>query len=212
MKVIKSILNKPYLVILFAILIAFLTPDKYGFYSFALIGIIFTISIVFSIIQKKWLRLFLSILGYLFFFIAWIALVIAEGFSNDLKPRVEIGDEKFYKNEIENSSNIKILPGLKMVSKLDTIKYIGMGGDYDAECLYTGPSKLISKLEEEVVSQKEFIKIIKKEDFPTINLNEYDLNLTELKSVYKKEVEGYCNIYIGFDNNNSKIYYSAIYY
>jgi energy-coupling factor transporter transmembrane protein EcfT len=212
MEVIKSILNKPYLVILFAILIALVTPNKYGFYSFAFIGIIFTFSIVYTIIQKKWLRLFLSFLGFFVFFIAWIALVIANGFSNDLKPEVEIGDAKFYKNEINKSSNLKIFPELKLISKLDTITKIGLGGDYRAECLYTGPSKLIIALEKEVISQKEFSKVKEIENIQTEILNEKNFDLNELKSVYKKESEGYCIIYIAFDKNYSKFYYSAIYY
>lgn len=212
MEVIKSILNKPYLVVLLAAFIAIVTPNRYSFYALAVIFIILTVSIIYTIIQKKWLRLFLSFLGFFVFFIAWIRFIFITGFSNDLKPEIEIGDDEFYKNEIEKSSNLKILPELKIISKLDTIKYIGMGGDYDAECLYTGPSKLITKLEKEVISQKEFNKVKEIEDTQTTNLKENNFNLKELKSVYKKESEGVCNIYIGFDKNNSKFYYSAYYY
>jgi energy-coupling factor transporter transmembrane protein EcfT len=212
MEVIKSILNKPYLVVLLAAFIAIVTPNRYSFYSLAVIFTIFTVSIIYTIIQKKWLRLFLSFLGFFGFFIAWIGFIFIIGFSNDLKPEVEIGDAKFYKNEIKKSSNLKIFKELKLISKLDTIKYIGMGGDYDAECLYTGPRKLIIDLEEEVISQKEFNKVKEIEDTQTTNLKENNFNLKELKSLYKKESEGGCIIYIGFDKNNSKLYYSAYYY
>jgi energy-coupling factor transporter transmembrane protein EcfT len=212
MEVIKSILNKPYLVVLLAAFIAIVTPNRYSFYSLAVIFTIFTVSIIYTIIQKKWLRLFLSFLGFFGFFIAWIGFIFIIGFSNDLKPEVEIGDAKFYKNEIKKSSNLKIFKELKLISKLDTIKYIGMGGDYDAECLYTGPRKLIIDLEEEVISQKEFNKVKEIEDTQTTNLKENNFNLKELKSLYKKESEGGCIIHIGFDKNNSKLYYSAYYY
>lgn len=212
MEVIKSILNKPYLVVLIAAFIAIVTPNRYSFYSLAVIFIIFTVSIIYTIIQKKWLRLFLSFFGFLVFFIAWTGFSLVKGLSNDLEPEVEIGDSKFYKNEINKSSNLKIFSELKLISKLDTIKKIGMGGDYDAECLYTGPHKLITKLENEVISQKEFKKVKKIEDTQTTNLKENNFNLKELKSLYKKESEGFCIIYIGFTKDNSKLYYSAYYY
>jgi energy-coupling factor transporter transmembrane protein EcfT len=221
MRLINSILSKPYLVFLIALIIALITPDTYFLYSLAIVSIIFIITIIFTITQKKWLRLFLSLLGCFIFFIAWIVFIFIRGFNNDaspsgfssdLKPEIEIGDNEFYKNEIKKSSNLTIFPELKILSKLDTIEYIGMGGDYRAECLYTGPSKIILDMENKIILQKEFNKVKEIEDNQTEILNDKNFNLMDLKSVYKKESEGYCIIYIAFDKNYSKFYYSAIYY
>ena len=100
MKFIKTILDRPYLVILITAIIALVFPDIYILYSLGLIFVLFAISIVYTITQKKWLRLTLSILGYFVFFVLWTGFVLFKGVSDDLKPQIEIGDSKFYSNEI----------------------------------------------------------------------------------------------------------------
>ena len=215
MKIIKTILEKPYLLVLIALIIAFATIDaswRIVFFSVAVIFSIFIAAIIYTIIQKKWLRLLLSTLSFIAFLIVWLGFIFFKGFTDELKPLVEVGDFNFYKNEIAKSSNLKILPSLKMLSKLDTIVYMGIENEYDAECLYYGPSKLIIDLEKEVISQKEFNKVSNLENYPTKIITEKNFNLNELRSVYKKESQGRYIIYIAFNKNNSKFYYSAFYY
>lgn len=212
MKIIRTIFDRPYLLIFITAIIALIFPDRYFLNAIGLIGIIFIISIVYTITQKKWLRLLFSILGFLTFFVVWLGFLFYKEFADELKPIVELGDSNFYKNEIEKSSNLKIQPSLKIISKLDTILYVGIEKEYDAECLYSGPSKLIIELENEIISQKEFSKVDKLEKYPTEVLTQDNFNLKELKSVYKKESQGSYIIYIAFNKSNSKIYYSALYY
>jgi hypothetical protein len=215
MKIIKTILDRPYLVILITAIIALISPDKYILYSIGLVCVIFTISIVYTIIQKKWLRLTLSILGNFFFIILWIGFSLFNGFmdefNDDLRPQIEISNSKFYSNEILKSTNLKISNDLKIVSKLDTIVYMGLKPEYDAECLYVGPTKLIRGIENNINSNKEFCKVSQLEKYPTKVLTQDNFYLNELKSVYKKETGGSI-IYIAFNKSNSKIYYSAFYY
>jgi hypothetical protein len=59
---------------------------------------------------------------------------------------------------------------------------------------------------------KDFSKINQLEKYPTKVLNQQNFNLNELKSVYKKEMEGSYKIFIAINKTNSKIYYSAVYY
>ncbi len=212
MKIIKSILDRPFLVILIALIIALIIPDKYSFYSLVLICLIFTVSIIYTIIEKKWLRLFLSFLGFFFFLLAWISFIFLKGFGEELKPVFQKGDEEFYKHEIEKSANLKILPELKILMKQDSIVYVGIEDEYDAECLYTGPSKLIVDLEKKLISQNDFVKVSQLDYYPTNIITEKNFKLVELKSVYKKVSEGDCIIYIAFDKKHSKFYYSAKYY
>ena len=212
MKIIKTILDRPYLVVLIAAIIALVFPDSYILYLVGLIFVLFAISIVYTIIQKKWLRLTLSILGYFLFIVLWMGFIFFKGMSDDLKPQIEIGDSKFYSKEILKSTNLKVPNDLKIISKLDTIVYMGLENEYDAECLYAGSKKIIIELENNIISNKDFRKVNELEKYPTKVLNRDNLKLNEIKSVYKKESEGSYIIYIAVDKSYSKLYYSAFYY
>jgi energy-coupling factor transporter transmembrane protein EcfT len=212
MKIIKTILDKPYLVILIAAIITLVSPNKYFLYSIGIISVVFSISIIYSIVQKKWLRLVLSCLSYIVFFILWMVFVFFKGYSDDVKPQIEISDSKFYANEILKSTNLKLPNGIKIIAKLDTIVYTGIENEYDAECLYVGTEKIMIELENSIISRKDFIKVSELEKYPTRVLTQNNFNLNELKSVYKKESEGSFIIFIAFDKSYSKFYYSALYY
>jgi energy-coupling factor transporter transmembrane protein EcfT len=211
MRIIKIILDKPYLVLLITTLIVVLIPIKYFLYSLMAICLIFTISLIYTIFQKKWLRLTLSILTYLCFFIVWFFYGFFKDISNEIKPISEVGNVHFYKNEIKKSSDIIIPKGLKIMSKLDTIIYKGIENEYDAECLYKGPENEILEIEQTLINNKDFIKTHQLEKYPTSVLNQHNFNLRELKSVYVKELEG-IKIFIAFNKENTKFYYSAFYY
>jgi energy-coupling factor transporter transmembrane protein EcfT len=212
MKIIKSILDRPYILVLIAFVISLVTPDRFSFYSVVMICVIFFISIIYTIVKKKWLRLFLSIIGFFVFLAVWMIFLLLKGLSEELTPIVKIGDEKFYSNEIAKSSNLRIPNGLKIISKLDSIIYVGIENEYDAECIYSGPSKLITELENDIISNKDFSKVDQLENYPTSVTSQGNFNLKELKSVYKKVSEGSFIIYFAFDKSNSKVYYSASYY
>ena len=195
-----------------ASLIALIIPTNYFFYSLIIIFLIFTVSSIYTIVQKKWLRLFFSVLGFAGFFIIWMSILFIYGFYEAVSPKLEMGDAKFYSKEIANSSNLHISNDLKLVSKLDSIVFVGIENEYDAECLYTGPKSSILELEKNIISQKEFTKVNQIENYPTKVLTVNNFNLKDLKSVYKKESEGSYEIYVAFDKMYSKFYYSAFYY
>lgn len=211
MKIIKTILDKPWVVMLITAVIALIYSEG-NVYALGIICAIFVISIVYTIFQKRWLRLFLSVLGYSLIFIFWFIIILFKGFSDELKPEIEIGDSKFYSKEISKSSNLIVPEDLKIISKIDTIVYMGMENEYNAECLYKGSKKIILEVENNILAKKEFIKINKLDSYPTKVLTQDNFNLNELKSVYKKESEGRYIIYFAFNKSNTKFYYSAFYY
>ena len=215
MKIIKKILYTPYLVILISLTIGLISPIKITPYSLGFISLCFLSSIIYIAIQKKWLRTIFSLIGYVFglVFIIIIMILKEELFSDNLyKPKTQITDSEFYTNEIFNSSNLNIPKELKIISKLDTIVYMGFENEYDAECLYYGSEKIISQLEKNIISNKDFKKVNKLESYPTKVINEVKFNINDLKSVFKKESEGRYIIHIAFNKSCTKLYYSAFYY
>lgn len=204
--------DRPYLVLFITMVLTMVFPDKYSVYSIVVICLIFIISIIYTIYQRKWLRLILSSIGYFVFVILYIVFLFISDSSNDFKPEIAVGDDKFYSNEIFKATNLKIPNDIRFVSKIDTIVYMGLENEYDAECLYTGSEKSIIELEKNILSMKDFSKINQLEKYPTKVLNQQNFNLNELKSVYKKEMEGSYKIFIAINKTNSKIYYSAVYY
>jgi len=208
MKILKYIFDRPYLVILIAFLIAFIRPGEYAFillWSILIIFLIFIASIVNVIIQKKWQQLILSFCLTIFFVFTFIIINFFIELNEVFSPRIEIGDVKFYSKEIENSTGLKISKELNILSKIDTIVYVGFEREYDAECLYTGSSKIISELEKQIISKKEFSKV------GQISIDQ-KIKFKDIKSIYTKESDGRYKIYIAFNKNNTKFYYNAFYY
>jgi hypothetical protein len=208
MKILKYLFDRPYLVILIAFLIAFIRPGEYAFillWSILIIFLIFIASIVNVIIQKKWQQLILSFCLTIFFVFTFIIINFFIELNEVFSPRIEIGDVKFYSKEIENSTGLKISKELNILSKIDTIVYVGFEREYDAECLYTGSSKIISELEKQIISKKEFSKV------GQISIDQ-KIKFKDIKSIYTKESDGRYKIYVAFNKNNTKFYYNAFYY
>ena len=208
MKILKSIFERPYLITIIAFLIAVIEPGRYVLYSAWLIFTIFTIfiaSIIYAIIQKKWQRLILSFVSVLLLGITFGVNMFLDNLNTIFSPSKEIGDIKFYSKEIENSTGLKISKELKILSKTDTIVYKGFEREYHAECLYAGSSKIISELEKQIISKKEFIKVGQ----TLISQNE---KFSELKSIYRKGLDGSYSIYFVFNKNNTQFIYKAFYY
>lgn len=212
MKIIKSIFDRPYLVILIAFLISIMPLKEYMFYAMSCILIIFGISIIYSIIQKKWRRLFFSILAYFAFFVTWAVIMFFKGFSEELKPVKEIGDSKFYFQEILKTTKLGIKDELKIISKIDTIVYVGIEDEYDAACLFTGPEKSIKELESAIISDKDFSQVDRLDNYPTNVINNQNFRLDDIKSIYRKESEGRYIVYVAFNKSRTKFYYDATYY
>ncbi len=210
MKIIKTILDRPFLVILITAIIALFSTERYILHSLGLICVLFSISIIYTIIQKNWSRLTLSFMAYFFFLFFWFVLLLFYSMVGG-GPQIAIGDSKFYSDEILQRTDLMVPNQLKLISKLDTIKYQGIESEYDAECLYRGPKKLIKELENKIISNKEFSKANELSKYPTKVLTHKNFNLNELKSVYVKQA-GMCTIYIAFNKSNSRLYYSAYYY
>lgn len=184
----------------------------YVFYSIICIVIIFGVSIIYTIVQKKWLRLFFSILGYFAFFVSWAVILFFKGFSEELKLVKEIGDSKFYSQEILKTTKLEITDELKIISKLDTIVYVGIEDEYDAACLYEGPKKSIKELESAIISDKDFSQVDRLDNYPTNVINKQNFRLDDIKSIYRKESEGRFIVYVAFNKSRTKFYYDASYY
>jgi len=210
MKIIKYALGNPFIVLLVSLIVLAIIPNQHALYAFALVFSLFFISLIYMLIQKKWLKLILSFFGYIAFFILFVVFM---AMSESMKPQISIGDKDFYKNEISNTLNLKIPSQLKLVAKTDTIYFIGPGGgDYNAECLYEGSKKSIAQLERKISGQKSFVKIDKLEAYPTEVLNNKNFDLLELETVYRLEEDGRYIIHVAFNRSRTKFYYKASHY
>ena len=213
MKKIKFFFEKPLIVILISLILAYIS---YNYLSNGLLILIplffisamFLTSLIFIIRQKKWFKLVLSIIGFFLFFVIWVSFLFFRGLA---EPNIELGDNKFYTNEIAARTELKIPSNLQLVSKIDTIIYIGPGGEYHAECVYYGSKKIISKLKSSIDNNKSFKKDSNISDFQTIQISQKDFPLKDINAVYKQEIEGFCNIVVAFNESKTKIYYSAWY-
>lgn len=194
----------------------FLTPINYIFYSFTTILFIYIIYFIKNIINKKWIDFVLNFIGFIFIVVIFIIRLLyfnlESSFSSILNKNTEIGNFQFYRNEVFKRTNIEIEPNLKIISKIDTIYFSGFEKEYNAECLYSGSIKSIIEIENIIKSQEEFIKIDSLDEYPTSVIKEENFKANEIKSVYKKEMEGSYIIWIAFNKANSKFYYYGYYY
>lgn len=212
MTLLKKFLDRPYLSALLSLALALLMPFEQLNKTFILISSISLFTLIYTAVQKKWMKLLLYFFVFFGVFLIWIVVIFVKGEEGVTGSNVVIGDTGFYKDEIYENAQIKIIPTLKFLSKVDTIMYFGIEGEYDAECLYTGSKESISKLHEEISSNKEFRRISKLENYPTKIISKDNFNINELGSVYKKESVGRCIICIAFDMGYSKFYYAAKHY
>ena len=140
---ITYLLSNPLIIVLIGILIAYLFNHYIGP---RIIVVLFILSLIVMGCQKRWFKLFSSFLLYVFFFFGWLIVGAFFQIEKDLY-QVEIGNASFYKKELKHSSNLDIPSELELIAKLDTIRFIGFEGEYDAECIYQGTKKSISKLQ-----------------------------------------------------------------
>lgn len=207
-KKLTEYLSNPLIIIFIGFFLAYLLSPYNGFLSLV---ILFLLSLLIILFQQKWLKLLFSTVLYAIFFILWIIVGAFNDIQNDLY-HTKIGDASFYKNELKQSSNLEIPSEMDLIAKIDTIRYIGFEGEYDAECLYKGSKKVILKLQKAIESNKEFIKN------DSINFERSDvvqkekINNESFKYGYTKSIEGRCIINIAFNKTKTSLYYSAFYY
>lgn len=209
MKILKSIFGNPIWIILLVTIIAFAIPRQFILGKSIAICSLMGISLLVLIFNRQWLRLFLGFLGYCIFLVGSIFFSM---FDSMAEPNYEIGDRKFYDDEIHGATKVYVPKQLEIIAKIDTIVFMGIEGEYNAECLYSGNSSAIIKLEKQILLKKEFKKLKELDDFPTKVITKKNFNVNEFKSIYRKEEIGRYNIVLAFNKNHTRFYYKALYY
>lgn len=159
--------------------------------------------------QKKWIKILYTFILYSISFILIISFFILSSVFD--KDNYSLGDKDFYLTEVKGTTGL-ILNNLKIINKIDTIRYIGMEGEYDAECLFIGERGQIIEFENQIKRNIKFDKIKNvniKSGFDT-RLNIRDLRDYKFLSWYEYEDDGRFEVQIAFGDNT--IYYKAIHY
>lgn len=218
MRIVKNILEKPLLVILILILFwsSFIFFDLNPIAYFSRISalaslLILLLSLVLIGFQKKWIKLIFSSLLYIVFF-SVVTLFFAIWTMVDPETNSEIGDVVFYKKEIKRSTGVDVPQDFTLTAKIDTIHYMGMEGEYDAECLYSAPSRSISNFEKKIKSNPNFneLEISEALNSNSVRLNYKDLDFKSFSKLYVYEEDGRFIITIAFKKD--AIFYDAFYY
>jgi energy-coupling factor transporter transmembrane protein EcfT len=200
LKSIEFIFVRPLLVILISLFAAGFINDNT--YAGIIICVLLLISLILIYGENKRLKFGLAIGLYsLLLFLACIYVLL-------FTPKKEIANQEFYSNEIIRTTGLNISSDLKLISKVDTITYVGAEGEYDAECLYEGSKKAISKLRATIISDKSFSKVIDLEEFQPKVLTAGNVNRKDLSPVFRKEEDGFYVVYVAFNITNTKIYFS----
>jgi hypothetical protein len=209
MRIIKKIIGNPLWILLFVTTITFAIPKEFTLEKDIAIVSFMGISLLLLIFNRQWVQLILGFLCYCIFFVSIIFLSI---FDSIAEPNYSIGDKRFYREEIFKTSKVQIPDQLNLIAKIDTIFYGGMEGEYDAECLYSGNSKAIIKLEKHISSQKDFIKVEDLDEFPTKVITKNNFKLSDFNSIFRKENDGHYVVHIAFNRNHTRFYYKSWYY
>jgi hypothetical protein len=216
MNVLKNILSKPLLVIIFLILfwsslIYFNASENFIKISIIASLIIILVSLGLIGFQKKWIKLIVSTLFYIAFFCV-IVFIFSIWLIFDPENNSEIGDAVFYKKEIKYRTGVDVPQDFKLSAQIDTIHYMGMEGEYDAECLYYAPNSSISNFEKKIKSNSKFkkLEITEALDSNSVRLNYKDLDLKSFSKCYVYDEVGRFTIKIAFKKD--AIFYDAFYY
>ncbi len=216
MDVLKNILLKPLLV--FLILFSFLSSLIYfnanqNFIKISIIVslLILLISLILIGFQKKWIKLIFTLSLYIVLFSVG-TLFFAFWTIFDPETNSEIGDAFFYKQEITRRTGVDVPNNFTITAKIDTIRYMGMEGEYDAECLYSAPNNSIRSFENKIKSNPNFKKHEMSEAFDStsVRLNYKELDFKSFSKWYVYEEDGRFTITIAFKKD--AIFYDAFYY
>ena len=216
MNALKNILLKPLLVILilfsfWSLLIYFNASQNFIKISIISSLIIILVSLGLIGFQKKWIKLILSTLVYIVFFCV-IVFIFSIWLIFDPEINSEIGDAVFYKQEIKSRTGFDVPNNFTLTAKIDTIHYMGMEGEYDAECLYSAPNNSIRSFEKKIKSNPNFkeLEISEAFDSTSIRLNYKELDFKSFSKCYVYEEDGRFTITIIFKKD--AIFYDAFYY
>jgi len=109
-----------------------------GFGLFILAVIIGIITIIYSIILKKWRQLIIYISVYFILFVLFIMANFMMAFMMNTGPKIIKGNKEFYADAFKYHSSLTIANDLEILCKQDTIIGIGPGGgDYKAVCIFS---------------------------------------------------------------------------
>jgi hypothetical protein len=221
-KISLIILSKPTLVIAcsFSFLVGSLILFFYNLYLGGLLLIIalsvLIISIIYSIIYKKWGMLIIYISVHIFFFILYIFIGLLFAFIPSLVPQMILGDEVFYKDKFKIHTSIDIVNNLDIYCKQDTIIGIGPGGgDYKAICIFSINKDQIKYIENKLYNDTIF-KRVSSVDFQNIIEDTRDLNCASSIIYrdygYKSGNESLMYSYVIFSKDKSYMLFCVDYY
>jgi hypothetical protein len=216
MNALKNILLKPLLVILilfsfWSLLIYFNASENFIKISIIASLIIILVSLGLIGFQKKWIKLIFTLSLYIVLFSVG-TLFFAFWTIFDPETNSEIGDAVFYKQEIKRRTGVDVPNNFALTAKIDTIRYMGMEGEYDAECLYYAPSNSIRSFEKKIKSNPNFKEHEMSEAFDStsVRLNYKELDFKSFSKWYVYQEDGRFTITIAFKKD--AIFYDAFYY
>lgn len=209
-KIIK-LFASPFFIFAIVILLTLLLPWNY---SVIAISATFLFSVFAIIYFKNWKTVFLSVLAYIGFYIFLFFVYINQSIVEDAF-RIDIGNDKFYRSEISDRSDLNLPENLTLIAKIDTVHHIGPGGsDYSAGCIYQGSKLSISKLQSSISRNKKFkfvkenIEIPESFSFESKSIK----NEIEFSTVYISRIKNCCSIEIAFDKTGTRMYFFENFY
>jgi hypothetical protein len=209
---INKIINSPIKLIIITIIlfsISILLKDFYdGSLSiFFLIPIlsIFVFSVLHSIYKKKWIRLIISFLSYLFMLVIYVCVLFI---VSQTQENIIVGNNSFYINKFNENLDISLPLDTKIICKNDTIIGIGPGGgDYTASCIFKTNYKDFIRIQRSIMKDSSFHKISIEEAEWTSDFSIKCLKTIEFSKAYR--AGGSCII---FSKDNKHILFSLSYY
>jgi hypothetical protein len=207
MKYISYFIQNPLLVIFAAIIGFFVAP--YG----TALGVsitLFFVSLITIIYNRKWLKSFLSLLGYGIFMILMVGLYLFAIGGGE--PSFEIADNVYYSDRIEEITGLKIPATMMVLSKIDTIYFRGIEGEFDEEIVLEGDRLAISSFVNKLSKDPSFQIANSLKNYPTKVLSNSRLHENDLEIIFNKEIQGEVIYQFAFDKLKSRMYFVGFHY
>ena len=180
--------------------------------------IIVTVSIIHSIILKKWRQLLLSMFVYFGIFIICFIVTLMLAFMKPPPPFIANND--FYVQKFEYHTSLNIAKDLEIICKTDTIHTFGLEREYSAGCIFSIDKNQANFIKEKLESDT----IYKSEPLCDQSLTKHSENiyLKDIKECSKNiiynescyistpRVDRY--IYIYFSNDNKYMLFCFEYF
>lgn len=210
-KKIIGLFASPFFIFAIVILQTLLLPWNYKIIA---ISATFLFSVISIIYFKKWGTLFFSVLAYIGFYIFLFFVYISQSIVEE-SLRIDIGNDKYYRNEIADQSDLNLPENLTLVAKIDTVHHIGPGGsDYSAGCIYQGSKISISKLQRSISRNKKFKFVKENIEIPKSFSFESKSSKNRMKftAAYISEIQNKNTVEIAFDKTGTKMYFYEHFY